>query len=105
MRGASVQKHSREEENTVNELERYSEQTFESIKRTNEYGQEFWYARELGRVLQYADWRNFQNAIYKAMESCQGSGNEVSDHFGETTNMINIGKTAKREVEDYVLSR
>ena len=89
----------------MNELERYSEQTFESIKRTNEYGQEFWYARELGRVLQYADWRNFQNAIYKAMESCQGSGNEVSDHFGETTNMINIGKTAKREVEDYVLSR
>lgn len=84
---------------------RYSEDTFESIKHINEYGEEFWYARELSRVLQYSDWRNFQNAIFKAMEACKNSGNEIVNHIGETTNMINIGKTAKREVEDYTLDR
>lgn len=84
---------------------RYSEETFESIKHYTDEGIEFWYARELSRVLQYSDWRNFQNAVFKAMEACQNSGNEVSHHFGETTNMINIGKTARREVGDYALSR
>lgn len=87
------------------DLSTYSEETFEHIKHLTADGIEFWYARELGRVLQYADWRNFQNAIFKAMEACKNSGNEVSDHFGETTNMINLGKSAKREIEDYALSR
>lgn len=87
------------------DLAKYSDETFESIKHYTEEGIEFWYARELGRVLQYSDWRNFQNAIFKAMEACQNSGYEISDHFGETTNMINLGKTAKRRVNDYFLSR
>lgn len=87
------------------DITNYSKDTFDGIKRTNEYGQEFWYARELARVLQYADWRNFQNAIFKAMEACQNSGLEISEHFGETTNMINLGKNAQREVDDYALSR
>lgn len=69
-----------------------SEETFENIKHYSEDGIEFWYARELGRVPQYSDRRNFQNAIFKAMESCQNSGNDVADHFGETTNMIKLGK-------------
>ncbi|MEG1761443.1 MAG: DNA damage-inducible protein D [Hydrogenoanaerobacterium sp.] len=89
----------------MSDIMRYSEDTFESIKHINEYGEEFWYARELSRVLQYSDWRNFQNAIFKAMEACKNSGNEIVNHIGETTNMINIGKTAKREVEDYTLDR
>ena len=41
------------------EMVTYSEQTFESIKHYTDDGQEFWYARELSKVLQYADWRNF----------------------------------------------
>ena len=87
------------------ELVEYSEQTFENIKHYTEDGQEFWYARELSKVLQYADWRNFQNTIFKAMEACQNSRNNIADHFGETTNMINLGKSARRQVEDYALSR
>lgn len=86
-------------------LMKYSEETFESIKHYTDEGTEFWYARELSKVLQYSDWRNFQNALFKAMEACKNSGNEVSDHFGETTNMINLGKNAKREIDDYALSR
>lgn len=89
----------------MSEIIPYNEQTFETIKHINEFGQEFWYARELSKILQYSDWRNFQNAIFKAMEACKNSGNEISYHFGEATNMINIGKTAQREVDDYVLSR
>ena len=89
----------------MSDLMLYTEETFENIKHINEAGQEFWYARELSKVLQYSDWRNFQNAIFKAMEACQNSKNAIDDHFGEITNMIEIGKNAKRAVQDYMLSR
>ena len=69
------------------------------------YGQEFWFARELQEVLQYSDWRNFQNAVFKAMEACQNSGNQISDHFGDVTKMIKLGKNAHRQIQDYALSR
>ena len=54
-------------------LATYSEKTFEDIKHINEYGAEYWLARELAQVLQYADWRNFENAIFKAMEACRSA--------------------------------
>ena len=83
----------------------YTETLFESIKHTNEYGQEFWYARELSKVLEYKDFRNFELIIFKAMESCQNSGYEISDHFGESTEMVSIGSNAKRGFKSYSLSR
>ena len=49
-----------------NEIARYSEETFERIKHVNEYGNEFWYARELQSILEYTEWRNFQKLIEKA---------------------------------------
>ena len=84
----------------MNKLERYSEQTFESIKRTNEYGQEFWYARDLQRVLEYTDRRNFLNIIEKAKAACQNSRSDVGDHFVGVNKMVEIGSGAEREVED-----
>lgn len=87
------------------ELQTYSEQTFESIKHINEYGQEYWLARELARVLQYADWRNFENAIFKAMEACKNSGVAVDDHFGEVTTFTKMNSGARRKIGNYVLSR
>lgn len=87
------------------ELQVYSEQTFESIKHINEYGQEYWLARELARVLQYADWRNFENAIFKAMEACKNSGVAVDDHFGEVTTFTKMNSGARRKIGNYVLSR
>lgn len=78
---------------------------FEDIKHVNEYGQEYWYARELAKVLQYSDYRNFEAAIFKAMEACQNSGFEISDHFGEATEMVSIGSKAHRELRSYKLSR
>lgn len=83
----------------------YSEATFEDIKHVDEDGNEFWYARELQKVLEYKDYRNFELVIYKAMESCNNSAKNVSDHFVESTEMVPIGSNALREVQSYKLSR
>lgn len=83
----------------------YTETIFENIKHINEYGQEFWYARELSKALAYNDFRNFELAIYKAMESCKNSGYNIEDHFGDTTEMVSIGSNAKRRFSSYKLSR
>lgn len=88
-----------------NDSSSYTEEIFENIKHINEYGQEFWYARELSKVLKYKDFRNFELTIYKAMESCKKSGNDVFDHFGEVTEMVPIGSGAKRGFKSYTLSR
>ncbi len=90
---------------TEDEQNSYTETLFESIKHINENGQECWYARELSKVLEYKDFRNFELIIYKAMENCQNSGNDVSDHFGEFTEMVRIGSNAKRGFPSYQLSR
>lgn len=89
----------------MNEVGKYSEQIFESIKHINEYGQEFWYARELQVALEYAEWRKFTGVIQKAMDACAQSGNEPSDHFVGAAKMVNLGSGSQREVDDYMLSR
>lgn len=53
-----------------------AESLFDSIKHVNDVGQEFWYARELSKILNYKDFRNYESTIYKAMEACKNSGNE-----------------------------
>jgi DNA-damage-inducible protein D len=79
--------------------------TFERIKRVNAQGQESWSARDLARVLEYLNFRNFQPVIEKAKEACANSGYAVADHFAEMRNMVGIGSGAKRELEDWALSR
>ncbi len=66
---------------------------------------EFWFARELMQLLGYERWENFDKVIQRAMESCQTAGVKVSDHFREVTKMITVGKGAKRNVKDYMLTR
>lgn len=89
----------------MSDIEKYSEATFENIKHINEYGQEFWYARELARVLEYKDFRNFEQIIFKAMNACQNSGFDIADHFGDVTEMVEIGSKAQRGFPSYMLSR
>ncbi len=68
-------------------------------------GIEFWYARELMTLLGYERWENFAKAIKRAMESCETSGIKVSDHFRETTKMVQLGSSSKRYIKDYMLTR
>lgn len=88
-----------------NEETNYSESLFESIKHINEYGQECWYARELQIALEYKEWRNFKKVIDKAMDSCENSENAVSEHFVEVNKTIQMPKNAKKEIDEYQLSR
>ena len=66
---------------------------------------EFWYARELMPLLGYDRWENFAKAISRAIEACETSGIEVSDHFREVTKMVLLGSGAQRSVKDYMLTR
>lgn len=83
----------------------FNESIFESIKHVNEYGQEFWYAREMREILEYTEYGKFVPVIQKAMKACEASGYNVSDHFAEVSEMVSIGSGAIREMPSYALSR
>ena len=89
----------------MNEPTRYSEQTFETIKHVNEYGEEYWLARELQPVLEYAQWRRFEEVIERARLACRNSGYDPEDHFADVGKMVELGSGAEREVRDVMLSR
>ena len=89
----------------MNKLEKINETIFESIKHVDDDGNEYWYARELQKVLEYTEWRKFNGVIEKAINSCKTSNYVASDHFVGTDKMINLGKGGQREVPDYKLSR
>ena len=75
---------------TEEEETNYTESLFESIRHVNEYGQEFWYAREMQIALEYKEWRNFKKVIDKAIIACNNSDNSADDHFVEVNKMANI---------------
>lgn len=79
--------------------------TFENIKKINENGEEFWYARELQVVLEYKQWRRFSEVIDKARLACRNSGYGVKEHFADVGKTIKMPKTATKLVIDYKLTR
>ena len=87
------------------EIARYSEETFESIKHVNEYGNEFWYARELQSVLGYTEWRNFQKLIEKAQTACENSDMAVDECFVEVNKTSPMPNGGVKLIDDYILSR
>jgi DNA-damage-inducible protein D len=80
-------------------------QEFEQIKHTDEAGNEFWFARELAPVLEYAKWENFSKVIDRAMLACKNRGFDITDQFPEVRKLIEHGKSGKRKVVDYKLTR
>ena len=79
---------------------------FDSIVNTEEKENvEFWYARDLQIQLGYKRWENFVETIKKAIKSCENAGITVEDHFREVTKMVQIGSGAKRNLQDYMLTR
>ena len=89
----------------MNEIKEHTEKIFEDIKHIDEVGNEYWYARELQRVLGYSQWRRFKNTVSKAKASCNNSNVRVEDHFANVGKMINLGKGGTRNINDYKLSR
>lgn len=89
----------------MTDMEKYSNQTFEEYKQKNEFEEDFWYGRDMQKIFQYKEWRNFIKVIEKAKLACSGSRNMISDHFVEVNKMIDLAKGAKREVDDIMLSR
>lgn len=74
-------------------------QTFEEIKHIDENGVEYWYARELQKILEYTQWRRFENVIDKAKISCENTGINAIDHFADVGKMVQIGSGAETEGE------
>lgn len=68
-------------------------------------GVECWSARELQKVFNYTEWRNFLKAIDKAKKSCENAGEAVSNHFVGFNKMIDLAKGAQREIDDIALTR
>ena len=88
------------ESNLVNK----TEQDFEKIKHTNENGIEFWYARELMTVLEYKQWRRFEQVIERAKEACKNSNINIDDHFASVGKIVKAGATSKN-IGDIKLTR
>ena len=87
------------------EIKKYNETVFEDIKHIDEYGNEYWLARELQNVLEYKRWDKFCNVINNAKKACDNSNYKVFEHFSQ------VGKTSKmpnggvKKLLDYKLSR
>ncbi|KAA6338464.1 hypothetical protein EZS27_013536 [termite gut metagenome] len=86
-------------------LKRSRQTIFEQIKKTDAEGQEYWTSRELAKVLEYTDYRNFTSVVEKAKIACKNSSQTVEYHFVDFTDMIEIGKGGKRQVESIRFSR
>ena len=70
-----------------------------------EQGVEYWLARDLQKLLDYEEWRNFANVIDKAKISCKNSGQNISDHFVDINKTIPMPKGATKEIDDLMLTR
>jgi DNA-damage-inducible protein D len=81
------------------------ENKFETIKRIDKNGKEFWSARELAKVLEYTDYRNFLSVIEKAKISYKNAGAVIHNHFVEANEMVLIGSGAQKEIDTFHLSR
>ncbi len=90
---------------SIQEINQQHQATFESIKQIDEYGNEYWYARELAPVLDYQQWRNFLPVLTKAQAACNNSQQLVSDHFAHIRKMVEIGSGAARDLDDLRLTR
>lgn len=80
-------------------------QTFEDIRHFDENGIEYWYGRELQKILEYNKWENFEKVINKAMIACENTGISVTEHFPDVRKTIKMPKGAEKEIKDYKLSR
>ena len=78
--------------------------TFEGSAYTQN-GVEYWMARDLQKLLDYDEWRNFSKVIDKAKLACLNSGHNTSDHFVDVNKTIPMPKGAEKDIQDIMLTR
>lgn len=78
---------------------------FDAIRKTDKHGNEYWSARDLGKLLGYSQYNKFTNVLRKAEKACEESGEAVSDHFTHLGEVIEGGKGAKVKYPTVHLSR
>ena len=72
----------------MNKIKEYTEKVFEDIKHIDEFGNEYWYARELQNILGYHQWRSISYLIERAKVACKESKCNVGDHFALHRKMV-----------------
>jgi DNA-damage-inducible protein D len=88
----------------MSDIEEFREKMFDDIKHIDEYGNEYWEARELQQILGYKEWRYFSAVIEKAQVACSQSNNNINSNFGVNTKIVKTGVSSK-VIIDYKLSR
>lgn len=83
----------------------YTNDTFDNIKHIDDYGNEFWFARELQKILEYKDWRNFLKVLNKAKEACRNSGFNIDEQLVDVNKLSQRNNNAIANIQDYKLSR
>lgn len=85
-------------------IEKSFEAQLDDLKIVTLFG-ERWSARDLMPYAGYKGWREWSNAISRAVASVDASGLNASDHFVGAPKMVSVGSGALREVEDVELTR
>jgi hypothetical protein len=73
--------------------------TFEGSAYTQN-GVEYWMARDMQKLLDYTEWRNFLLVVDKAKIACMNSGQNISDHFVDVNKMIPMPKGAEKDIKE-----
>ena len=89
----------------IGENDNHTSNIFENIKNIDQYGEEYWYARELSKVLEYKDWRNFLKVLNKAKEACKNSGFNVEEQLVEVNKLSKRNNNATANIQDFKLTR
>lgn len=86
-------------------LTKKAKETFESIKRIDDNGNEWWSSRDLAKVLTYAEYRRFLDVMRRAWTACQQAGYDPNNHFVIYAEMVSIGSNAERQIDTVKMSR
>lgn len=86
-------------------LTKKTKETFESIKKVDDNGMEWWSSRELAKVLTYVNYKYFLEVMRKAWTAASNSGVNPADHFVVYNEMASIGSNAERQIETVKMSR
>ncbi|MCI9233837.1 MAG: DNA damage-inducible protein D [Bacilli bacterium] len=89
----------------MNQIKRYNETTFDDIRHIDEYGNEYWFARELQKALEYVEWRKFARVIEKAKTACDNSNYDVFECFVKADKTSKMPNGGVKKIIDYKLNR